>query len=154
MTICPVDDLGTVWAVDVTVRGRHASRGAENAEKKKMRYYNRYFFGRKGTVFYPFALTLEGEGGPSAKKLCAKLALAIKRSPASGMSVPGAWRYIVARLANGFASGVGGQIVQYEKLVNRVVNGRKVNGSQGYNGRRPQKFQQRDMIDGQYIYDL
>ena len=34
---------------------------------------------------------------------------------------------------NGFAAGVGGQIVQYEKLVSCAMNGRKVNGGVGFN---------------------
>ena len=55
---------------------------------------------------------------------------------------------------NGFAAGVGGQIVQYEKLVSSAMNGRKVNGGLGFNGRRPQVFNKRDIIDGQIIYNV
>ena len=50
------------------------------------------------------------------------------------------WSVAISRRVvgiNGFATGVGGQIVQYEKLVDRVVHGRKVNGGHGYSGRRP-----------------
>ena len=75
-------------------------------------------------------------------------------STANGLNLSGSWRYIIARLANGFASGVGGQIVQYEKLASRLMNGRKVNGGDGYNGRRPQVFEGKDMFNGRNIYDL
>ena len=105
-------------------------------------------------MFYPFALTLEGEGGPSARDLCSEMAGRIARSPSNGLSPAGAWRYITARLGNGFAAGVGGQIVQYEKLVSCAMNGRKVNGGAGFNGRRPQVFNKRDIIDGQIIYNV
>ena len=73
------------------------------------------------------------------------------------LNLSGAWRGGTSHRAagiNGFANGVGGQIVQYEKLVGRVMNGRKVNGGVGYNGMRPQILKQRDMIDGHVIYDV
>ena len=91
----PVDMLGTVWAVDVTIPGRFASRGAENAEKVKARKCFSYFKERKNTAFYPFALTLEGEGGPSTRRLCASLAIRMANSPSNGLNLSGAWRSII-----------------------------------------------------------
>ena len=72
-----------------------------------MKYAN-IFRDRKATTFYPFALTVEGEGGPSARQLCGYMARKISTASSNALNLTGAWRYIIiARISNSFAKGVG-----------------------------------------------
>lgn len=95
-----------------------AQRNQKQPQESKQ--YANIFRDRKATIFYPFALTVEGEGGPAARRLCAYMARKMAASSSNGLNLTGAWRYILARIANGFAVGVGEQIVQYEHAVERA----------------------------------
>ena len=154
VTICPLDERGTVIAVDVTVRCTRACGGAAKAEAAKTKKYANIFRDRKATTFYPFALTVEGEGGTAARQLCQLMAQKIAASRTNALNQVGAWRYIVARIANSFAKGVGEQIVLYEHAVARASHAAASLHARGFAGRRPQQLQMVNMIDGKIVYGL
>ena len=108
VTICPSDDLGTVIAVDVTVCNATSCRGTVAKEKQKMDHYMKRFKNLKSTIFYPFALTLEGEGGPSARKLCSYMAMKMAASPSNGLNL---------RVVHGGTSSRGWQTASRQALV-------------------------------------
>ena len=152
VTICPLDERGTVIAVDATVRCTRSCGGAAKAEATKSKKYANIFRDRKATIFYPFALTVEGEGGPAARRLCAYMARKMAASSSNGLNLTGAWRYILARIANGFAVGVGEQIVQYEHAVERASHAAVKLNARGFSGRRPQTLQMENMVNGIIMY--
>jgi hypothetical protein len=116
VTIVPLDGRGTVVAVDATVRCARAVKGAAAAESDKFKSYASFFSGRPGALFFPFAVTVEGEAGPSARRFCARMASMLALSKGSGLNLSSAWRCIRARLCNAFALAVGEQIVHFEQI--------------------------------------
>ena len=154
VTICPLDERGTVIAVDVTVRCTRTCGGAAKAEAAKSKKYANIFRDRKATTFYPFALTVEGEGGPSARQLCGYMARKIATASSNALNLTGAWRYIIARVANSFAKGVGEQIVLYEHAVARASHAAARLHARGFEGRRPQQLQMDNMIGGKIMYEV
>lgn len=141
MTICPQAERGTVIAVDATVRCARSCAGAVKAEATKTKKYSNLFRDRKATIFYLFALTVEQAKAAQQQGSSARTWRKIAASSSNGLNLTGAWRYIIARMAYGFAVGIGEQIVQYEHAVERASHTATKLHAHGFSGRRPQNVQ-------------